>query len=73
MVFSVTLPFSSSHRKEPFTMQAADELTELADQNADSTNSDARYMAYASRLRTAVRATQRCASVSGLSLCVKKC
>ena len=40
-------------------MQAADELTALADQNADSTNSDARYLGYAARLRTALRAAHR--------------
>ena len=40
-------------------MQASDELTQLADQNADSTNSNARYMAYGARLRTALMAAQR--------------
>ena len=40
-------------------MQDRDELTVLADRNADSTNSDARYLGYAARLRTAVRAAHR--------------
>ncbi|OCB84599.1 hypothetical protein A7U60_g8586 [Sanghuangporus baumii] len=59
MVFYVTLPLESAHRKEPFTMQAKEELTSLADRNADTTNSDARYLGYAARLRTAVRAAHR--------------
>lgn len=62
-------------------MQAADELTELADQNADSTNSNARYMAYATRLRTALLTTQRhvyiiiiiLAEHGRLILCVQIC
>ncbi|EJD00898.1 uncharacterized protein FOMMEDRAFT_21364 [Fomitiporia mediterranea MF3/22] len=40
-------------------MQAAEELTSLADQDADSTNSEARYLGYAARLRTALRAAHR--------------
>lgn len=60
MVFYVTLPlFESAHRREPFTMQARDELTSLADRNADTTNSDARYLGYGARLRTALRAAHR--------------
>ncbi|KAL5527131.1 hypothetical protein ACEPAG_5922 [Sanghuangporus baumii] len=59
MVFYVTLPLESAHRREPFTMQAREELTSLADSNADTTNSDARYLGYGARLRTAVRAAHR--------------
>ncbi|TFK74402.1 hypothetical protein BDN72DRAFT_955744 [Pluteus cervinus] len=36
-----------------------DKVDDLADQNADSTDSGVRYMAYAARLRTAVRAGSR--------------
>jgi hypothetical protein len=41
------------------TEKAQDELTSLADRNVDSTDSELRYMAYATRLRTAVRAGSR--------------
>lgn len=41
------------------TEPAKRELDTLADQDADSTNSEVRYMAYASRLRTALRAGTR--------------
>ncbi|KAH7931286.1 hypothetical protein BV22DRAFT_1053165 [Leucogyrophana mollusca] len=41
------------------TEQAQEELTSLADNNADSTDSDLRYMAYGARLRTALRASSR--------------
>jgi len=41
------------------TKQAKDELNELADHNVDSTDSELRYMAYAARLRTAIRASHR--------------
>lgn len=36
-----------------------DTVNELADRNVDSTDSTARYAAYGSRLRTALRAGQR--------------
>ncbi|KIK92359.1 hypothetical protein PAXRUDRAFT_578858 [Paxillus rubicundulus Ve08.2h10] len=39
--------------------KATQELTFLADKNADSTDSDIRYMAYGARLRTALRASSR--------------
>ncbi|KAH7916766.1 mitochondrial 18 KDa protein-domain-containing protein [Hygrophoropsis aurantiaca] len=39
--------------------QAEEELTSLADKNADSTDSELRYMAYGARLRTALRASTR--------------
>ncbi|KAG2370098.1 mitochondrial 18 KDa protein-domain-containing protein [Suillus spraguei] len=41
------------------TEKAQDEISSLADKNVDSTDSDLRYMAYAARLRTAVRAGSR--------------
>ncbi|OSX60324.1 hypothetical protein POSPLADRAFT_1040555 [Postia placenta MAD-698-R-SB12] len=44
---------------EPVAEKAKDELDTLADRNADSTDSDVRYMAYGARLRTALRAGQR--------------
>ena len=59
MVFTLTLPGPSAHRKEPFTMQASEEITALADQDADTTNSEARYLGYAARLRTALRSAHR--------------
>lgn len=39
--------------------QAKQELDTLADRDADSTDSDVRYMAYAARLRTVLRAGTR--------------
>lgn len=36
-----------------------DTVTELADKDVDSTDSQLRYMAYAARLRTALRASSR--------------
>jgi fission process protein 1 len=39
--------------------QAQDEINELADTNADSVNSEVRYMAYGSQLQTALRTTHR--------------
>ncbi|TDL29152.1 hypothetical protein BD410DRAFT_735881 [Rickenella mellea] len=44
---------------ETITEQATQKVDNLADQNADSTNSEIRYMAYGARLRTALRATTR--------------
>lgn len=41
------------------TQQAVQEVHSLADNDADSKDSDIRYMAYASRLRTALRAGSR--------------
>jgi len=39
--------------------KAQDSIVELADKDAKSTNSDVRYMAYGSRLQTALRASHR--------------
>lgn len=39
--------------------QAKQELNTLADKDADSVDSDVRYMAYGARLRTALRAGHR--------------
>ncbi|KIM19916.1 hypothetical protein M408DRAFT_334222 [Serendipita vermifera MAFF 305830] len=39
--------------------EAEDEVKQLADSNADSTDSNVRYMAYGSRLRTALTASSR--------------
>ncbi|KAF9222040.1 hypothetical protein BS17DRAFT_784341 [Gyrodon lividus] len=39
--------------------KATEEITFLANKNADSTDSDIRYMAYGARLRTALRASSR--------------
>ena len=41
------------------TEQAQKEVNALADKEVDSTDSEVRYMAYASRLRTALRASTR--------------
>ncbi|KLO15755.1 hypothetical protein SCHPADRAFT_902127 [Schizopora paradoxa] len=41
------------------TEQAKDTVENLADDDADSTNSEVRYMAYGARIRTALRAAQR--------------
>jgi fission process protein 1 len=42
------------------TVQAAqDKVDELAERNADTTESDIRYLAYGARLRTALRAASR--------------
>jgi fission process protein 1 len=42
------------------TVQAAhDKVDELAERNADTTDSDIRYLAYGARLRTALRAATR--------------
>ncbi|KAI0921453.1 hypothetical protein AcW1_004579 [Taiwanofungus camphoratus] len=48
-----------SNPKEPVQQIAKDEIDTLADRNADSTNSELRYMAYGARLRTALRAGHR--------------
>lgn len=39
--------------------QAQDKVDDLADKNVDTVDTEARYMAYASRLRTALRASAR--------------
>ncbi|KAI0650110.1 mitochondrial 18 KDa protein-domain-containing protein [Trametes meyenii] len=44
---------------EPLKDKAGHKLDKLADKNADSTDSELRYMAYAARLRTALRAGHR--------------
>jgi len=44
---------------ETITEQAQNEVDTLADNQVDSTDSQVRYMAYASRLRTALRASTR--------------
>lgn len=44
---------------KPVKEQAKRELDTLADRDADSTDSDLRYMAYGARLRTAIRAGTR--------------
>jgi fission process protein 1 len=42
------------------TVEAAqDKVKELSDRNADTTNSEIRYLAYGARLRTALRASTR--------------
>jgi fission process protein 1 len=51
--------FQVMSRRETLTEKAQDEITSLADRNADSTDSDLRYMAYGARLRTALRAGTR--------------
>jgi len=51
-------PTRHQHLK-PIPQKAKDELNTLADRNADSTDSDVRYMAYGARLRTALRAGHR--------------
>ncbi|KAI0080707.1 hypothetical protein K474DRAFT_1682443 [Panus rudis PR-1116 ss-1] len=44
---------------ERISTKAKEEVQSLADKNADSTDSDIRYMAYGARLRTALRAGHR--------------
>lgn len=57
------------------TAQAAQSsLDKLADKDVDSTESEVRYMAYASRLRTALRAgTRYVAYVSSISTHLQLC
>lgn len=44
----------------PITLDAAQNAVDtLADENADSTDSEVRYLAYGARLRTALRAGSR--------------
>jgi mitochondrial fission process protein 1 len=43
----------------PLVSPAIEKADQLAQENADSTNSNIRYAAYASRLQTAVRAGHR--------------
>lgn len=43
----------------PITQQAQNTIESLADNEVDSKDSEVRYMAYASRLRTALRASTR--------------
>lgn len=52
----MTMPGPS---KEKVKERAAEHIGNLADQDANSTNSEVRYMAYASRFRTALRAAHR--------------
>lgn len=54
---SVTMPGPSN--KQPVAEQVQEKADQLADSNANSTDSDVRYMAYGARLRTALRAAQR--------------
>lgn len=55
----MVLAFSLAGSKEPLTMQAKGELDALADADADTTDSNARYLGYAARLRTALRTAHR--------------
>ena len=55
-VTRVILPFTTMTR----TVEAAQEkVNELSDRNADTTDSEIRYLAYGARLRTALRASTR--------------
>ena len=55
-VTRVILPFTTMTR----TVEAAQEkVKELSDRNADTTDSEIRYLAYGARLRTAIRASTR--------------
>ncbi|KAJ8523001.1 hypothetical protein ONZ45_g527 [Pleurotus djamor] len=49
----------ASDKTETLTQVAQAEVDSLVDENVDSTDSDVRYMAYAARLRTALRASTR--------------
>ncbi|KAF8607642.1 hypothetical protein BDV93DRAFT_519667 [Ceratobasidium sp. AG-I] len=49
----------SSTTVETVTKEATQEVNQLADQNVDSVDTNARYAAYATRLRTALRASTR--------------
>ena len=44
---------------ETITEKATEEVTRLADQNVDTTDTEMRYMAYFARIRTALRASTR--------------
>ena len=55
-VIRVILPITTMTR----TVEAAQEkVKELSDRNADTTDSEIRYLAYGARLRTAIRASTR--------------
>ena len=55
-VTGVIPPFTTMTR----TVEAAqDKVKELSDRNADTTDSEIRYLAYGARLRTALRASTR--------------
>lgn len=58
MVVSVTMPGPSTTPQQ-VAEQVQEKADQLADNNANSTDSDVRYMAYGARLRTALRAAQR--------------
>ena len=56
-VTRVILPFNLNMTR---TVEAAQEkVKELSDRNADTTDSEVRYLAYGARLRTAIRASTR--------------
>lgn len=55
----MVLAFSLAGSNQPVSMQAKGELDALADSDAATTDSDVRYFAYASRLRTALRTAHR--------------
>jgi hypothetical protein len=56
-VTRVILPFTATMTR---TVEAAQEkVKELSDRNADTTDSEIRYLAYGARLRTALRASTR--------------
>jgi hypothetical protein len=44
---------------ETVTKEATDEVNQLADQDVDTVDTNARYAAYGARLRTALRASTR--------------
>jgi hypothetical protein len=50
---------SMASSKDITVKAAQDKVDELADKDVDTVNSDIRYMAYAARLRTAIRASTR--------------
>ena len=54
---------------EPLKDKVEHELDTLADQDADSTDSELRYMAYGARLRTALRAGHRYIAYVRVTLC----
>ena len=62
--------FHSTRDSSPSSMasSAHDKVDELAERNADTTESDIRYLAYGARLRTALRAATRYVAYVRVSL-----
>jgi fission process protein 1 len=57
--FKYQIPFDSMASTETVVQAAHGKVSDLAERNVDTTESDIRYLAYAARLRTALRASSR--------------